>query len=690
MTADELLTRSVDKCFAELRSLCHQPGFFHAISRIIFRDFFSKVDQQGVVTFDTERYSRARIIHNELMLLVGLAIQSKSPDTYSQIGNTEELVAKADKLLEELHSVLEAPMHTHLDELLREGESKTSFGDIAREAIFYGAQSAFNSQYRDMARKRYREDTEWLLRNRGISIRPIIEIAKYIEDHVNNHITFVMDQNDYQTAKIPTAEISNALLVSKDGLIKKFGDKARAFIALFSTSATDANRGFNTLFDFNEANARPLIDIGEYLYLSNQYKLSESIYESPVHWIRDDDNYKNDASKHRGDFLENSIAHDLLKVFGKNHVFPNAMVRRSKSEIGAEADALIIYGEFLLVIQAKSKRLTLEARAGDTEKLENDFRDAVQSAYDQAIKFIELVLDGHAVETVSGELKTFKFLTRPFPIVVLSDHFPALTNFAHHMVKLREGYFPAIFDIFFLDTLLTLIKNPVEILYYLQQRARYFSKVSANSEVDLLGFHLAHKLFVEEQTDFMLLEQDFGSAIEDFYIARETGRPHEFKFVPFEERVPDIPRIKELTSALKVGPPETSGVAIELLDFSGDTLRSISAAIEFARNEVITGKALKSFSIPTQNGGISYVAVRELGTYATQASEAIAHRHKYELKKDRWYVLLDHVYSRNLVDGILPICRKWEESEELQNKMDEFDQIFKTAKLPIFTPKGSG
>ena len=142
----------------------------------------------------------------------------------------------------------------------------------------------------------------------------------------------------------------------------------------------------------------------------------------------------------------------------------------------------------MLVVQAKSKRLTLEARSGKTEKIERDFGSAIQSAYDQAIRFTDLLILGENCEFGSGKSRKFEFLARAFPIIILSDHFPSLIFLSHNLIKVEEERFPAIFDIFFLNVLLTFLDSPIEVLYYLQQRSRFFRKIHTDVNIICLDF----------------------------------------------------------------------------------------------------------------------------------------------------------------------------------------------------------
>lgn len=682
-------SRSTAEIFKDIRLLCCEPGFLHALSAIVFRDSFLAVDLNGEVQHDEDhRYSRSRLNNNEVMLLVGLLVQSESSNVFETVGDTENLVSRADNLLEEFHTALEAPLR-QLSQIQSQQENpKSSFGEIAKEAIYYGAESAYVFQYRQFARYRYRKDMIWLLSNKGISIRSIIDIADYLLHRVNSQTTLLMDDN-YNVTKPPMApEVSNALLVDKKSLIKEFGQKALAFLDAFSIPINNSNRSFDHPFGFNEANVRPILDLGQYVYIVNQFRLFESIYESPYYWMLADRDYKDTAANNRGKFLETTIAKMFQKVFGEEYVFSNVLIKRSKSEIAAEADVLVIYGEFVLVIQAKSKRLTMEARSGDTKKLKDDFGSAVQSAYDQANKFIDLLISGAQCEIGLNKSGKFEFLARAFPIVILSDHFPSLTFLTNHLIEVREKRYPAVLDIFFIDALQTLLNDPVEILYYLQQRTRFFDKVTTDSEFNLLGFHMKRKLYFGGEYDWVVVGQDFAADIDDYFIAKELGRSHKVEFVPLEERI-GVAKMSEVISILKSGPPEVAGAAMELLDFSGDALQNIANTIDMVQGEVKAGKALKAFSIETHYGGISYVAVNKIDRESISSAEAIAHRHKYNLKKDRWYILLNCVSTPNLIDRVLPIWQKWFESKELERAAQEVDKLFRSTYIPFGTTKVS-
>jgi hypothetical protein len=72
-------------------------------------------------------------------------------------------------------------------------------------------------------------------------------------------------------------------------------------------------------------------------------------------------------------------------VFGAARVYHSINIERGKGNRLGEIDVLALFGDRTIVLQAKSKRLTLEARRGNDLQLKSDFKTAVQDAYDQAM-----------------------------------------------------------------------------------------------------------------------------------------------------------------------------------------------------------------------------------------------------------------------------------------------------------------
>ena len=138
-----------------------------------------------------------------------------------------------------------------------------------------------------------------------------------------------------------------------------------------------------------------------------------------------------------------------------------------------EIDVLVVFGEFVIVVQAKSKRVTLKARAGGTEALKADFEGAIQNPYRQALECVEHIKAGATCVTKDGTELEFPSLPRFFPMVVLSDPFPASTILSHVMLERGDEIAPVIWDIGVLDCVSRMLPTPIEMLFF-QMPFRHF------------------------------------------------------------------------------------------------------------------------------------------------------------------------------------------------------------------------
>lgn len=668
--------RKIGEIFDDLRVLAQSDGAIHSISKLFYRDCVLAIDvHEGKILDDAEkRWSISKLNNNELMLLLGLTIQSDSDQTFSVLPKDDEFLTTADKLLREFHDRMIENARAKMDwsdpDFVKKDEV---LGPLSQEAIYYGADGFYLHQFERLARHRYREDGEWLLGNIGVSIRPMLKIARFIVDKLTHQIT-ATTHIAKETGEVGVSDLSDSLLIEKSSLIKKFGLKAEAFISKFSLPATGSNTDFLNPFDINQVNFLPLIDIGKFLYVSNQYRLLAAIYESPIYWMLNDKNYQDTAAKHRGDFLEDSATHQLRSVFGKDNVFKNVTIRRNRKEIAGEADVLVTYGEFVIVVQAKSKRVTQEARAGNIDALKADFESAIQTPYRQAYEFSELIQGGAECELANGEVRTFPPTVRVFPLVLLSDQFPAVTLLSSFMLERKVGIAPVIWDLGVLDTVVAILPTPIEFLFYLKSRADTFETIHSDSEFNILGYHLLQKLVLPADVDWMMIDRGLAGTIDEFMVMRDVkvdaARP-----LGILERI-SIPVISDLLMALKTAPPDLASVVIDLYDFSSAMLEELSNTILAIRREVSEGKAFKSFSVLTDSGGLTYLVCNHVDGKVRVAAEAIGKKHKYDNKCDRWYVVIDSIETKLPIDALLPVLGKWEEDEELAAMSDRVGSMF--------------
>lgn len=681
--------RAAEEIFNDLRELAQSDGALHEISAMLYRDWVVNVDLvEGKVIDDPEhRWSVTKLNKNEFLLLLGLTIQATHDRTYKVVIADGDFAERADRLLREFHDRVMVDIGIAFDpetNTLTQKEDALAF--LARESIYYGAESFYFHQLHKFGRQRYREDNDWLLRNVGASIRPLLDIAKYIVDRVNMQMNGVSHERK-QGREFNNDELTNSLLFPKSELRKKFGDKADAFMQKFVSPVSGTNAEFTDPFAVNQLAISPIIDFGDYLYVPHQYRLIESLYESPFYWMMADKKYEAIHAEHRGAFLEKTTTQIMKSIFGEENVFENVILRLNAKDEAGEIDVLVLYGEFALVIQNKSKRITLKARAGNLEALNKDFDGAIQAPYQQSLKCIEAIKAGAICTTRNGKEVKLHSAPRFFPMVILSDPFPASTFLSHSMLKYEEGIAPVIWDIGVLDCVARILPTPIEMLFYLKSRSDVFHQVQSDSEYNFLGYHLKAKLALPAETDFMMLERDFASEIDDFMISADLGIEAERPVGVLEGL--KMPVMADLLASLKTAPPEVASVVIDLYDFSGAMLKDLSTTIVALRNEVAeTGKAIKAFSVLTETGGITYAVTSQWHAKAAAAAESIGAKHKYDNKRDRWYVLVDCIKTDSPIDGLVPLVWPWKEDPEAAKQSEIVNQMFKTKHVPHAVGRG--
>ena len=671
--------RSTSELFEDMRTLAQSDGALHEISSLIYRDHFVTVDlgDGRVIDDPAYRWSTSKLSKNEMLLLLGLMVQSPAERTYTVETAREGFAASVDALFREFHDRVLADAASTFDPETRIFvDREASIGLLGREAIYYGAEGFYLHQFLNFSRQRYREDATWLLENVGISIRPMIDIARFILDCVNAQMTVVghLRQHGHQ---LSNRDLTDSLLIAKEDVRKKFGAKSDTFFAKFVSHIKGTNKGFVDPFAINEVAFAPLVDLGNCLYVPIQYRLCESIYESPFFWMMADSEYKDTHAEHRGAFLETTTARILCSVFGPQNVYENVVVATARDS-NREIDVLVVYGEFAIVVQAKSKRVTLKARAGETGALKTDFKGAIQDPYRQALECIELIKAGAKCIAKDGKELELHALPRFFPMVALSDSFPASTMLSHTLLERGDKNAPVIWDIGVLDCIARLLPTPIDMLSYLKCRSDAFDNIHSDSEYNYLGYHLRSKLVRPPDSDILLLERDLATVVDDFMIAADLGieasRP-----VGILERL-EIPVVSELLRELKHADPRVASVVVDLYDFSSDALRDIGATILDLREEVAaTGKAIKSFSILTEGGGLTYAVTLRRDSKAAWAAQAIGAKHKYDRKRDRWYVILDSVETSNPIDGLLPLVWPWMRDDHEAQASKEVAKMFNSS-----------
>jgi hypothetical protein len=581
--------RSEEEIFDDLLGLCSSPGYVHALAMLCFRDNFIRFGRQLKAEDMDHLFSRSRLIRTEITTLVGLLIR-KPIDFRHPGGNVlQDYINRTETLLDNLHQSMVAVMMSSMFGAAAKQEPPVHpdlSGSALREPIFYGGESAYGFQYRDLAEKKYGADDPWLLGKMGFSIadaRNVVAAVAAVQDRKVRTAHQALRSLPRESWTVLPGFIFTAAEVAERAGVA-IGTVERVLDA-FAFPDGDVNAGFTSLHAYNAASGTPLLRKGaaEYVLLQ-QYSLFGALYESPFFWLGADKTYEPKAHENRGRFTEAFAFERLAKVFGTGHVHTNVDVWKSKGSKLGEIDVLLLFGDRAVVLQAKSKRLTLEARKGNDLQIKDDFKKAVQASYNQAYLCAGALAgpNPNLTDAAGQPISLREPVKVIYPVCIVADHYPALAFQARQFLKTQPAdklATPLVTDVFALDAMTEMLESPLRLLSYLELRARFGDRLMATHELTLLSFHLKRNLWLNEDYDFAILEDGIAADLDVAMSARREGLPG--------ARTPDgiLTRIRNtavgnIIAEIEAEPDaSTIDLGLLLLELSEETVETLSRGI---------------------------------------------------------------------------------------------------------------
>ena len=186
--------RSEQEIFDELAIVCASPGFAHVIAYFCFRDHVVGYGDELKGEDYAQLFSTDRLIRTEISTLVGLMLRGPRDLAIPDSEQLQDYVDRTESLLKELHVALNQPGIAQLQAALADparAQQPSPFANAAamREPIFYGAESAYTFQYRDLAVQKYARDKDWLQGHKGFSPEEAKHVVAAIGDFLNEKIS---------------------------------------------------------------------------------------------------------------------------------------------------------------------------------------------------------------------------------------------------------------------------------------------------------------------------------------------------------------------------------------------------------------------------------------------------------------------------------------------------------------------
>lgn len=669
------VARKESEVFKELEDLCHSPGYVHVIAYFCFRDntirYADEVKPEDVL----QQFSMERLVRTETSTLIGMVCKKDIDETLPSPNLMQEYISKTDSLLQELHHSMMPPLEEVFDPSKIGDDSFNPFnsGAVLRESIFYGGESAYHFQYRDLSKDKYRKDNDWLIENKGYSLEQAMSVIESIQvlqnDKINDVLAGLIEKHPNEWSLFEAYTFSSEEIAGKSELD---ADVAKKVIESFVSPV--GQEDFTSLDDFNPINAYPIIKLQDDKYLLFQnYSLVEALYETPFFWFNSDAAYRSIAMRHRGEFTEEFSSTRLKRVFGERRVFQNVDILDKRGNRVGEIDVLVVFANRAIVLQAKSKKLTIAARKGNDLSLKDDFKKAVQDAYDQALSCSNYLtnISYKIVDEDGNEIAVSRDFKEIYPFCVVSDHYPALSFQARQFLEQKptDVIKPAfVMDVFFLDVATEMLKSPLHFLSYVNRRTMYGDKLLSTHELTILSYHLKQNLWMDGEYSMMQLGDDICADLDLAMLARRDGIPGsatpdgiltKYQGTHFDRLVKDI----ELRDH-----PATVDFGFMLLTLSGDTIEmindGISKLIELGQKD---GKHHDlTLGISEDCSGLTIHCNNDSDAEAAKRLDRHCELRKYEQRANQWFGVCIGSESQRLRFGVNKDF-KWEWS----NEMDE-------------------
>lgn len=669
------MARDERTIIAELQSLCRSPGYIHAIASFCFRDVM--VFYSGEMTAkDLDRpTSHERLIRTEISTLLGFLIQDDISFAFPGSRAVQEFIDRTEFLLKELHQALGEPFHAAFDASIGESPRTNPFtvGAVLREPIFYGGESAYLHQYRDLSIKKYAQDNDWLQANKGFLIHEAVAVFDSV----------IKFQEKAQPAKLvalrhtPFSEwdITNVFAFTSRQISEASGIEQAtvdSVLSAFTLAIEDNNQQFRELNDFNVVNAKPLLRKSEDEFvLFHPYAFAEALYESPFHWMLLDKSYEPSAAENRGRYAEAFCKERLELVFGRGNVFAGVNIYESKGKTVGEIDVLVLFGNRAIILQAKTKRLTLAARKGNEGQIRDDFQKSVQAAYDQGLLCADFLGNPkfRFVDSHSREIGIPAGLKEIHIFCVVSENYPALSFQAKQFLKFESrGSIPppTVLDVFTLDAITEMLQSPLHFLSYVSRRAKYAENFIATHELTVLSYHLRKNLWLENDTDMMWLADEISNHLDVAMAVRRDGvkgKPTpdgiltRFASTPFER----------LVKAIEDEPdPGTIDLGFLLLTLSEEAVKDLNKGVSLISKLARQDHRHHDFSLGMSSGSTGLTIHCNDDELEVSVPRLKRHclRRKYLEKANSWYGVCIHASDYKPTFGLI-LTNKWKPDARL-------------------------
>ena len=333
----------------------------------------------------------------------------------------------------------------------------------------------------------------------------------------------------------------------------------------------------------------------------NQSTLFDAIFDKFDQVARADSSFGGKYFKNQTAWMEGEVTKSLELVFPSTSVFSNVLYPDPNRPGGeAELDNLVVWGPFVLLIEAKGKQFRLSGRIGESRSLKSDLKSNIQdSLYYQASRAQRAIESVDEIELRERDSSRRIRLRRDqidrfFPVAVSLHHLGPVTaqlSALQEMGLFSGGNYPWAVCLADLRIISEHTANGDIFVHYVKRRFEMFAAettIVAGDELDLFGHYLGTRLHPGIYWNKVGKNRKKYDAVA---IADGSSKINEWKQAQYGhlEQCPDI-RLKVpaeiaaiLSELLKREDNQSRGLALRILDMHPNSLDHLAEALSQIR-----------------------------------------------------------------------------------------------------------
>ena len=298
---------------------------------------------------------------------------------------------------------------------------------------------------------------------------------------------------------------------------------ANRLLAAFGTTSGEVPADFQFPHDANPLDRKVFVNLPDRTFYffdpASAERVMARVFEIA---ILGDEKLRQSFLRNRDRTTERSVVDAATKLFPGAGIYPNYYLQKGSHE----KDLMIVYGETLIIVESKNTRVrAFLGAADDLLKFENDFENAVQLGYDQAIEVKRRILANEETTFYDEDGREYfsvrKAQVKRIFIVCITPttRGPLGTNLSYELKKDDDEPFPLSLGLFDFQTICTNFSAD-QIIEYLKAREKLHGFATTGDELNFAGYFLKFGHLNLQKGEFLM--DDFSSIFDRRWY-RERG-----------------------------------------------------------------------------------------------------------------------------------------------------------------------